>query len=89
MKCQSQKPLDHRQLSSSMAIMMAAAILKLYAIGTALSVLAFIYGIADSFGGLMYAQNHHYIHGLDHQTQRQIQSRKDLRGPSVTRNIGS
>lgn len=71
-----------------MAIMVAAAVLKLYAIGTALSLLAFIYGIADSFGGLMYAQNHHYIHELDQQTQRQIPSGAHVQRASVTRNIG-
>lgn len=68
---------------------MLAAVLKLSAIGTALSVLAFIYDIADSVGGLMYAQNPHYINGLDHQTQRQIPCRTNLQGSSVTKNTGS
>ncbi|KAK1906444.1 Hypoxia-inducible lipid droplet-associated protein [Dissostichus eleginoides] len=51
---------------------MVAAVLKLYLIGTALSVLAVFYVIVDSFGGLMYVQDDHYT--TDQQTQRQISS---------------
>ncbi|CAJ1054727.1 hypothetical protein EXN66_Car020853 [Xyrichtys novacula] len=68
---------------------MVAAVLKLYFIGTALSVLAVFYGIVDSFGGLMYVQDRHYVLGLDHHTQRQMTSDNQQRGSSVTKNIGS
>lgn len=66
-----------------------AAVLKLYFIGTALTVLAVIYGLVDSFGGLMYVQNHDYILELDHQTQRELSSSNRQRRSSVTKNIGS
>lgn len=68
---------------------MVTSVLKLYLIGTAMTVLAVLYGIVDSFGGLMYVQNHHYVLELDHQTQRQLSSPGHERGSSVTRNIGS
>lgn len=68
---------------------MVAAVIKLYLIGTALSVLAVIYGIVDSFGGLMYVQDHEYLLELDHQTEGQLSSSNQERGPSVTKNIGS
>lgn len=68
---------------------MVAAVLKMYFIGTALSVLAVLYGIVDSFGGLMYVQNQHYISELDHQTQRQDSSRTRRSASSLTKNIGS
>lgn len=60
-----------------------SAVLKLYFIGTALSVLAALYGMVDSFGGLMYVQDHQYVLELEHQikTQRQASSR--------TKHIGS
>lgn len=68
---------------------MVVAVLKLYFIGTALTVLAVIYGLVDSFGGLMYVQDHHYVLELDHQTQRQLSSRNHERRSSLTKNIGS
>lgn len=68
---------------------MVAAILKMYFIGTALSVLAVLYGIVDSFGGLMYVQDHRYILELDQQTKRQVSSSDHRRGSAVTKNIGS
>lgn len=70
---------------------MVTAVLKLYFIGTALSVLAVIYGIVDSFGGLMYEQNHRYMWDLHQQTQTETQpsSISHRRGSAVTRNTGS
>lgn len=44
---------------TSAATAMVLTALKLYFVGTALTVLAVLYEIADSCGGLMYAQNHH------------------------------
>lgn len=66
-----------------------AAVLKLYFIGTALTVLAVIYGLVDSFGGLMYVQNHDYILEVDHHMQRELSSSNRQRRSSVTKNIGS
>ncbi|KAK9525744.1 hypothetical protein VZT92_016426 [Zoarces viviparus] len=68
---------------------MVTAVLKMYFIGTALSVLAVLYGIVDAFGGLMYVQDHHYITDLDQQTQRQLSSGSHRRGSPPTKNIGS
>ncbi|KAK7886138.1 hypothetical protein WMY93_025759 [Mugilogobius chulae] len=49
---------------------MVAAVLKLYFIGTALTVLAVLYGIVDSIGGLMYAQDQRYFLELHGEKQR-------------------
>lgn len=70
---------------------MVAAVLKMYFIGTALSVLAVLFGLADSVGGLMYHQNHHYTEEPVHQTktQRQDSSASHRRGSLVTKHIGS
>lgn len=68
---------------------MVAAILKMYFIGTALSVLAVIYGLVDSFGGLMYVQDHNYVLELDQRTERQLSSGGPRKGSPVTKNIGS
>lgn len=67
---------------------MVAAILKMYFFGTALSVLAVLYEIADSVGGLMHVQDHHYLQELNQQTDRDISS-NNWRGRPVTKNIGS
>lgn len=48
---------------------MVAAVLKLYFIGTALTVLAVIYGLVDSIGGHMYVQNHQYFLELRQEKQ--------------------
>ncbi|KAF3705162.1 hypothetical protein EXN66_Car020853 [Channa argus] len=69
--------------------MVAAAVLKLYFIGTALTFLAVLYGLVDSFGGLMYVQDHDYMLYMDHQTQRELTSSNHRKGSSVTKNIGS
>lgn len=74
---------------------MVAAVLKLYFIGTALSVLAVFYVIMDSFGGLMYVQDDHYTTdqqtqrqiSSDQQTQRQISSDHNRKRSHVTKNI--
>ncbi|KAM7367165.1 hypothetical protein PAMP_015089 [Pampus punctatissimus] len=66
---------------------MVTAVLKIYFIGTALTVLAVLYGIVDSFGGLMYVQDPHYILELDHETI-QTSSNHERRS-SVTKNINS
>lgn len=70
---------------------MVTAVLKLYFIGTALSILAVLFGIVDSFGGLMYVQDHHYTVELDHQskTQREASSSSHERSASVAKHIGS
>ncbi len=70
---------------------MVAAVLKIYFLGTALSVLAVLFGLADSIGGLMYEQDHQYMLGLDHQTKTrtQVPSSNHQRGSSVTKHIGS
>ncbi|AWO98115.1 HILPDA domain containing protein isoform 2 [Scophthalmus maximus] len=68
---------------------MVPAILKVYLIGTVLTVLAVFYGIVDSFGGLMYAQDHNYMLERDEQTQRQLSTRNRQRGSHVTKGIGS
>lgn len=68
---------------------MVAAVLKLYFIGTALTVLAVFYGIVDSFGGLMYPQDRSYILELNHQTQTELSPSVRHRRSSVTKNIGS
>lgn len=70
---------------------MVAAVLKVYFIGTALSVLAVLFGLADSVGGLMYHQNRHYTAEPVHQTktQRQDPSASHRRGSLVTKHIGS
>lgn len=67
---------------------MVAAILKMYFFGTALSVLAVLYEIADSVGGLMHVQDHHYLQELNQQTESDISS-NNWRGRPVTKNIGS
>lgn len=67
---------------------MVAAILKMYFFGTALSVLAVLYEIADSVGGLMHVQDHHYLQELNQQTERDISS-NNWGGRPVTKNIGS
>ncbi|KAM3587342.1 uncharacterized protein V6R79_002601 [Siganus canaliculatus] len=70
---------------------MVAAVLKLYFIGTALSVLAVLFGIVDSFGGLMYVQDHHYILELDQQKKQQTQasSSTDQRRSSLPKRISA
>jgi len=68
---------------------MVAAVLTLYFVGTALSFLAVLYGIVDSFGGLMYAQDHHYLMDLDQQTRRPLSSGSHRRGSPPTKNICS
>lgn len=60
---------------------MVSAVLKLYFIGTALSVLAALYGMGDSFGGLMYVQDHQYMLELEHQTTTPLAGL--LKQPSV------
>ncbi|KAK2859021.1 hypothetical protein Q5P01_003641 [Channa striata] len=77
------------EFPSFIGAMVAAAVLKLYFIGTALTFLAVLYGLVDSVGGLMYVQDHDYILYLDHQTQRELTSTNHRRGQSVTKNIGS
>ncbi|KAF7656171.1 hypothetical protein LDENG_00045610 [Lucifuga dentata] len=67
---------------------MMPAILKMYFIGTALAVLAVIFDIVDSFGGLMYVQDHCYTTKPDHQMQRQLSSNHQRRS-AVTKQIGS
>lgn len=68
---------------------MVSAVLKLYVIGTALTVLAVLYGLVDSFGGLMYVQNHNYMLEVDRHTQRAPSSSNRQRRLPMTKNIGS
>lgn len=70
---------------------MVPAVLKLYFLGTVLSVLAVLYGIVDSFGGLMYVQDHDYLLELENQTKTQSQSPSccHRRGSAVNKHIGS
>ncbi|KAG8005596.1 hypothetical protein GBF38_001499 [Nibea albiflora] len=71
---------------------MVAAVLKLYFIGTALSVLAVLFEIVDSFGGLMFVQeDRNYVRELEQQekTQRPVCPCDHQRGSSVTKHIGS
>ncbi|KAK7886137.1 hypothetical protein WMY93_025758 [Mugilogobius chulae] len=66
---------------------MVAAVLKLYFIGTALTVLAVLYGIVDSIGGLMYAQDQRYFLELHGEKQRDSESpglSRSVPGSSVT-----
>lgn len=46
--------------------MMSAVLM--FCIAAVQSVFVVLYGILDSFGGLMYAQNHQYMSELEHQT---------------------
>ena len=62
---------------------MAAAVLKMYFIGTALSVFAVIYAIVDSFGGLMYVQDQNYTLELYQQTHRELSPTNHRRGSCV------
>lgn len=57
---------------------MVPAVLKLYFFGTALSVLAVLFEIANSFGGLMYPQDQHYI--LELQQQQKKEGRQEPEG---------
>lgn len=70
---------------------MVPAVLKLYFFGTVLSVLAVLYGIVDSFGGLMYVQDHDYLLELENQTKTRSQtsSCSHRRGSAVNKRIGS
>lgn len=71
---------------------MVAAVLKLYFIGTALSVLAVLFEIVDSFGGLMFVQaDRNYIRELEQQekTRTSVCPCEHQRGSSVTKNVGS
>lgn len=67
------------------------AVLKLYFFGTILSVLAVLYGIVDSFGGLMYVQDHDYLLELENQTKTRSQTSpcSHRRGSAVNKHIGS
>lgn len=68
---------------------MVAAVLKMYFIGTLLSVFAALLGMVDPIGGLMYVQDRHYTVELDQQTQRRLSSSDHQGRSSVTKNIGS
>lgn len=70
---------------------MVSAVIQMYLVGSMISVLAVFYSIVDSFGGLMFVQDHHYSRPVDVnlQTERQLSSTGHQRGASVTRNIGS
>lgn len=71
-------------------VIMVPAVLKLYFIGTALSVLAVLYEMVDSIGGLMYVQDHPYMLELQHQTETPSKDSSSRRsGSSVTKRIGS
>lgn len=68
--------------------MMSAVLM--FCIGTVQSVFI-LYGILDSFGGLMYAQDRQYMSELEHQTKtlRQDPSSKTVRGSSTIKHSGS
>lgn len=70
-------------------IMVPAAVLKLYAIGTLLSVIAVIFDLGNSVGGLMYSPDYRYIDETNHQTHGELRSWDRLRGRSVNKNVGS
>lgn len=68
---------------------MVAAVIPLYFFGTALSVLAVLYGIVDSFGGLMYVQDCPHVMDFDWQTQWQLSPGRQRRASPPAKNVGS
>lgn len=54
---------------------MVPPVIKLYLFGTLLTVLAVLYEMLDSFGGLMYVQDHYDLVQLQNQTKTHHQSR--------------
>lgn len=66
---------------------MIPAVPKLYFVGTMLSILALLYSIVDSFGGLMYIQVHPYM--LELEQAKKTTSSTQRRGRSATKHICS
>lgn len=73
-------------------VAMVPPVVKLYLFGTLLSVLALLYEMLDSFGGLMYVQDPHYLVELQEQTkaqQSQSSSCSQQRGSDQAKHINS
>lgn len=71
---------------------MVPPVVKLYLFGTLLSVLALLYEMLDSFGGLMYVQDPHYVVELQAQTKAQqgrASSCSPRRGSDQAKNMNS